>query len=250
MKNMPAVATHLIIVVGLFMLCPVFASSQEPPPQPVPFPAPIPAEQLWLKGFKPLPVEKSGPGMFRIGDIKINKEQRSISFPAEVNMSRGLLEYVLVRLGGKTHESLLKTSCDPYNLQIAFLLLGFEGTDRPLAFQGDPGTPKGEPIDLTLEYVASDGKPVTLRPEQWIEIRTESRKNDVQRLEWLYTGSIVINGRFLAQSDGSIIALYHDPVALIDNASPGGESDKIWFVKEGSLPPVGTSVTVTVKAKK
>jgi hypothetical protein len=188
--------------------------------------------------------------MFRIGDIKINKEQRSISFPALVNMSKGLLEYLLVRIGGKTHESLLRTTCEPYNLQIAFLLLGFEGTDRPLAFQGDPGTPKGDPVDLTIEYVNSDGKPVTLRPELWVEMRTDSRKNDVKRLEWVYTGSIVVNGHFIAQSDGSIIALYHDPVAMIDNASPGGESDKIWFVKEGALPPVGTPVTVTIKAKK
>ena len=188
--------------------------------------------------------------MFRIGDIKINKKQRTISFPAEVNMSRGLLEYVLVRIGGKTHESLLRTLCEPYNLQIALLLLGFEGTDRPLAFQGDPGIPRGEPVDLIIEYIASDGKPVILHPEQWLEIRNDSRKNDAQRLEWRYTGSIAVNGRFLAQSDGSIIALYHDPVAMIDNASPGGESDKIWFVKEDALPPVGTPVTVTVKAKK
>jgi hypothetical protein len=50
--------------------------------------------------------------------------------------------------------------------------------------------------------------------------------------------------------EGSIIAIYHDPAALIDNASEGGESDKVWFVREGASPPVGTPVTVTIKRKK
>jgi len=81
-------------------------------------------------------------------------------------------------------------------------------------------------------------------------MRTGSADKDIKSLDWLYTGSIVVNGRFIAQSEGSIAALYHDPVAMIDNASAGGESDKVWFVKEGAAPPVGTPVTVTIRAKK
>jgi len=54
-------------------------------------------------------IEKVSPGVFRIGDVLINKQERSVTFPAEVNLDRGLLEYLLVRMGGKTHESLLRT---------------------------------------------------------------------------------------------------------------------------------------------
>jgi hypothetical protein len=69
-------------------------------------------------------------------------------------------------------------------------------------------------------------------------------------MTWVYTGSFSYQGRFVAQDSGSIAAIWHDPVALIDNASPGGESNRIWFVKEGTVPPVGTPVEVVIKPAK
>src|SRR5919108_5617454 len=64
-------------------------------------------------------VERIAPGVFRLGNITIDKTAQSISFPAVVNMKEGLLEYLLVRTGGKTHESLLRTTAEPYQLQVA-----------------------------------------------------------------------------------------------------------------------------------
>jgi hypothetical protein len=195
-------------------------------------------------------VEKISPGNFRIGDIEINKNKKSISFPASINMDKGLLEYLLVQGAGKTYESLFRTKVQPYDLQIAFLLLGFEGTDNPLSFQGASEKPKGEPVEITVTY-DKRGKTVEIKPEEWILTKTkEGKDKNVGALEWVFTGSVIIDGRFLAQIEGSIIAIYRDPAALIDNASPGGESDEVWFVKEGAIPPVGTPVTVTIKAKK
>lgn len=78
----------------------------------------------------------------------------------------------------------------------------------------------------------------------------DDKRRDVPKLHWVYTGSVVQNGRFVAQVGGSIVALYHDPAAMVDNASPGGESDKIWFVREDAVPPVGTPVMVTIRSKK
>jgi len=230
--------------------------------QPIPGPSPaseIPPLPGMLQPFprqsqSPLSVEKVGPGLFRLGKIEIDKKKRAVRFPAQVNMDKGLLEYVLVRSSGKVHESLLRTAVEPYHLQIALLLLGFEGTDRPLTFQGDPERPKGEPIEIIItDSREKDGNPIgqslKVKAEEWVARRIDNDLKDAGALDWVYTGSLVVQGRFLAQSDGSVVALYHDPAALIDNASPGGESDEIWFVKEGVVPPVGTPVTVTIKAK-
>jgi hypothetical protein len=201
-----------------------------------------------------MPVEKVSPGVFRLGEIRIYKETRSIAFPAKVNMDKGLLEYILVRSSGKTHESLFRTDVDPYHLQIAFLLLGFEGTDRPIAEQGSEQTPKGDMVEIAIDYMkrggdAVGGGNVRIKTEEWVVKKINNSFKDTGKLDWVYTGSVVTQGQFLAQSSGSIIAIYHDPAALIDNASPGGESDKIWFVKEGSVQPVGTPVTIIIKAK-
>lgn len=179
-----------------------------------------------------------------MGEILIDRHAGSISFPAELNMDTGLLEYLLVRTGGKTHESLLRTKTQPYHLQLACLLLGMEGTRAPLAAQGAPEPPDGEPVEITLEL--SDGRVVA--PEGWMLHSVAGVKKDIARIRWVFTGSLVHDGSFAAQADGSIIAVYHDPVAMIDNASPGGEDDRIWYVRDGAVPPAGTPVTVVIRA--
>ncbi len=191
------------------------------------------------------PVRKVAPGVFRLGEIQIHKGSVSVTFPAVVNMDRGLIEYLLVRSTGKTHESLLRTEVDPYLLNIAFLLLGLEGTDRPLAEQGAVETPTGERVSIMLVH-RKEGKTRSIPAESWIS-RRRGKKAESPDMTWVYTGSMVMQGRFLASQQGSIVAVYHDPAALVDHTTPGGESDEIWFVKEGTVPPAGTPVTVVVR---
>lgn len=223
-----------------------------PPPQPgiVQPPPPTPGELQDRHTFRVSPPELVSPGIYRIGEILVNKTNRTISFPAVVNMNKGLLEYLLVRNGGKTHEALFRTEIEPYNLQIACLLLDLIGTDKPLPFQGAPDKPKGDPVSIMIQLDPKDSRAKAINPKDWITQIVDGAKRDVSDLQWIFTGSVVMNGRFASQVDGSIIALYHDPVAMIDNASPGGEIDKIWFVNEQTTPPIGTPVTITIKPAK
>lgn len=195
-------------------------------------------------------IEKIGGGVFKIGEIMINKPARTISFPAQVNMDKGMLEYLIVHRAGKTHESLLRTSISPYHLQVAFILLGYEGTDKRLEGQGAPDRPKGEPVRISVADVAGkESKPFLV--EEWLVNRVGEEFRDIKPLDWVFCGSFVTpEGYFMSQETGSIAAIWHDPVAIIDNASPGGESNRIWFVKQGTVPPVGTAVTVTIKPAK
>ena len=193
--------------------------------------------------------QQTGTGYFRVGDVLVNKAERSISFPAEVNMDKGMLEYLLVHRKGKTHESLLRTLVEPYNLQVAFLLLGFVATDKQLAGQGDPTPPTGERVRITI---ISDTGPrkVVIPVEKWLLNKFGAVVRDVEPMNWVYSGSYSIQGRFMSQESGSIIAIWHDPFALIDNASPGGNSNAIWFVKTGTVPAVGTPVEVIITPAK
>ena len=195
-------------------------------------------------------VEKVAPGIYRLGEISIDKRQKGISFPAKVNMDKGLLEYLLVRDGGKTHESLLRTAVAPIDLQVALLLVGLEGADEHQAAQGDPGKPGGERVEISLTYPDAAGKAISVGPQAWIARKTGEKLAQADKFSWVFTGSMIRDQRFLAQAEGSIIAVYHDPVALVDNTSAGAESDLHWFVNEKSVPRVGTPVTVTIRAAK
>lgn len=213
-------------------------------------PPPAPIKQPFQQPAGPMPtLEKVGNGLYRLGDIVVDRNTRSITFPAQVNMDKGMLEYLIVHRKGKTHESLLNTLVDPYNLQIAFLLLGFEGTDQRLAMQGDRATPKGDAIGISISRKTGTNTEV-IAAEQWLANKFGDEIKDVPAMSWVYTGSFSYQGRFVAQDSGSIAAIWHDPVALIDNATPGGESNRIWFVKQGTVPPVGTPVEVTIKPVK
>src|SRR5688572_29653218 len=49
-------------------------------------------------------VVKVGPGRFQIGEVRISQPERTVSFPATVNLRDGNIEYVVVAVTGKTHE--------------------------------------------------------------------------------------------------------------------------------------------------
>lgn len=241
---------------SLILAYPAFGQSAPPAPQPLPpgtvKPVLPPPHQLAPKPQRLMPeqpvVQKIGPGLFALGEVRLNKSAKSISFPAVVNMNKGMLEYILVRNGGKTHESLFRTSVDPLQVHYAMLLIGAEGTDQPLARQGDTETPKGNPVEIAVSYL-KEGKMTSYRPESWVSKKLDDKMVDAGSLQWVFTGSMTSNGRFMAQAEGSIIAIFRDPSALFDNASPGGESDRIWFVNESAVPPVGTPVTLTINLK-
>src|SRR6476660_3385606 len=72
-------------------------------------------------------VKEISPGILQLGDVKINKRQRTVSFPAVVNLRHGAMEYLLVGSWGKVHESILRTETDPYRIHLAMLLLGAKG---------------------------------------------------------------------------------------------------------------------------
>ncbi len=253
-----------LVFLAVFLTAPALSWAQTPAPQPPPRalpgdlppsppPAPRPPPPFSAPPELPQqvnPLKRIAPGIFRLGDIEIDKNNKSVSLPVFVNMDRGLLEYLLVRTGGKTHESLLRTNVQPYDLQIAFLLIGFEGTDKPAGFQGAPEKPRGEHVSISLSNKKTDGKLTTFNPEECIVKMVKNKPGRLKNINWVFTGSFIANGDFQAQREGSIVAIFHDPAALIDNASEGGETDKVWYVNEGVCPPVGTPLTLTIKSVK
>ncbi len=198
----------------------------------------------------PPPVKEIAPGVFEVGGVRIFKKENRVEFPAQVNMTHGLLEYLLVSAGGKLHESLLKTAIEPSNLQIALLMLGLEGTSQPLKEQGDPATPQGDPVTIWVTVKNGDsGK--KLRIEEWVAIKDQTGETSpMKHNDFVFTGSIVRNGIFMAQMDKSIVALFHDPLAMFDNPAPEGGSDEVWYVNRKAVSPAGTDVIVNIQAKK
>ena len=203
-----------------------------------------------------MPIREIRPGLFALGEVQIDKEQRTVSFPARLNLDQGPMEYFLVASWGKTHESILKTDTEPFRIHLAMLLLD---TNAAPAAAGSNGPPvsiggfishpsnvrlPGEAVSIELRWTVN-GRETRKRAEEMI---FNTDQNSVMRTgDWVYTGSRVAEGLFLAEIDGSVVSLVTDAEALINNEGAGHDNDQIWVPNTNNLPPSNTLVTVTLK---
>jgi hypothetical protein len=190
------------------------------------------------------PLKQIRPGVFELGQVRLDKDKRTVSFPASVNLREGHIEYLVVTAAGKTHESLLRTTAEPYHLQVALLLLGAKGAGTN-ALPEDPAKPlPGDKVEIDLSWSA-DGRTNSFRAEEFVHDR--KAKGPARRGDWIYIGSRLRDDGFAAQLDGSIISLITDADALINSPRPGREDDDNWLVRTDNLPPLHAPVEVRIR---
>jgi hypothetical protein len=190
------------------------------------------------------PLKQIQPGVFELGQVRWDKDKRTVSFPASVNQREGNIEYVVVTATGKTHESLLRTTAEPYHLQLAFLLLGAKGAGTNNLPEEPVNPLPGEKVEVEFNWNV-DGKMQRFRAEEFVHDRKAN--GPARRGDWIYTGSRLREDGFAAQLDGSIVSLITDADALINNPRPGREDDDNWLVRTNNLPPLHAPVEVTIR---
>ena len=184
------------------------------------------------------PSKEIAPGIFQIGAVRLDKEKRTIQFPAAVNMTNGLVEYFVVTGTGKLHESILKTDTEPSQIHVAMLLLGANDSStnaRSTNVVGDK---------MSVEVSWKTG-PTNKRVRAENLVFDSKAKLPMSNEGWIYNGSKVIGGTFIAQRDGSIVSIISDPLALANSAQADRDNDEIWFVNTNSVPPLNAKVEVT-----
>jgi len=190
------------------------------------------------------PLKQIRPGVFELGLVRLDKDKRTVSFPAFVNLREGNIEYVVVTATGKTHESLLRTTAEPYHLQLAFLLLGAKGAGTDSLPEDPAKSLPGDRVEIDLSWSA-DGRTNSFRAEDFVHDRKAN--GPAPRGDWIYTGSRLREDGFAAQLDGSIVSLITDADALLNSPRPGREDDDNWLVRTNHLPSLHAPVEVTIK---
>lgn len=214
----------------------------------------------------PQPPEVAAPairelpdGRWMVGSMLLDKARGRLEIPARVNMIEGLVEYVLVHKTGKSHESLFVTDIQPYHVQIAMLLLGAKGADHGKLTNAPPSGPinnadlaaaqppvQGTGTELTVHW-RENGTNRTARVDRFMFDRKRGR--EMVRSPWNFTGSVVWQGAFIAQIEGSIIALITDVGAIFNSTLPDRDADATWHVRTAEVPRLNTPVTIRVSLK-
>lgn len=197
------------------------------------------------------PVKDLGDGRFRIGHVEVDSARKTITLPATVHMDSGRVEYVLVTRSGKIHEAVFVTDAEPSHVHLAALLLGIKpaadlGPDHAAAPLGTTGVVQawiqwdrnGPPARLSLTDTVTLAHPETGKPI-----------GPLPSGLWLYNGSRVEQGSFLADRDGSLISLIRDPDALINNPGASRDDDEIHVPHALRLPKVKTPVRVVLRVR-
>ncbi len=201
------------------------------------------------------PDPKGRPDDYELGPIKINSARREVRIPCQLNMADGILEYALVHENGKTHESLLRTTVSPMEMNIALLLCHFEPHIKEAAQYLKEPTPMtqarmAQPMEheganrmrLTLEWKDASGQTRTAPIGAWIRDK-QTGKPSGQDI-WTFTGSFISQTGFAAEHDGSHIAIYFDLVSLVNFPDKNNGNDENWIVESQAVPPVDTPVTL------
>lgn len=219
------------------------------PAQPVPS-----REEAEAALAKALKVTQLDDNRYLIGRVEINKITKTISFPAQIEKRSGPIEYALVTSKGKTHESLLSTNASPTHLHLAALLLGIQPKTPVLNAQGGLVTPKEAAIEIRVSWRKNGPDAehslasLILAPPFKVDTSdysvSDARTLPMKQRLWCYNGSSFYNGRFLAEQDGSFIAMMSDGHALINNPLPSRQRDDLFTPHAKLLPADGVPVTV------
>lgn len=240
------IRSAVLLLAATFVLC----------ADPVPVePRTLPAPDQPVAPVEPA-VKKLDDGRLQIGDVIFNPKTREIRFPTKVNMAGGeLLEFALVHANGKVHESLLLTETSAMDINLAFKLLRYPASSEFYAIIEPDGTmsnqfpevpedvKKAARIDISVEWQDA-GKTRTARLNEWIAHGTTGDAMPAD--PWVYGGSGIHDGKFVADVTGDYIAIFLSNAALINFSGKDNNSDEVWTPFPKRVPPEGTNVTVII----
>ncbi len=171
----------------------------------------------------------------KLGDITIHRREREISFPGNVNLVFGDLEVLIAMPHGRVHESLLSSTIDPLQLQLALLLLGAENGARTGGGQISQGT------IVLIDVQPEGGKRVPV--EDWL--LNKRTKEGMEKNGWVFVGSSFMNNmNCLAKKEGNIVNILSFGNTILDNPAPTGDEDNLIVVNRKKVAPLRKAVTV------
>lgn len=217
-------------------------------------PKSLPAPDQVVEPVKPN-VEKLDGNRFRIGKVVFDRSTREIRFPARVNMTEGLLEFLVVHENGKVHESLFITDTSPTDINLALTLLRYSASRELYPLPNETGgvtdkypdvpedVKQGARVALFIEREES-GTTRRVPANEWIQHAVKS--THMPSGPWVYGGSEFHDGKFVPETTGDLIAIFVAPSALINYPGADNRDDTVWLVYPKRVPAEGTHVQIVI----
>lgn len=238
----------------LFILVPAIATVALAQESPSPAPALEPAAEKAAEPVKPS-VKKLDGTRYQTGGVIFDQKTREIRFPAVVNMTEGLLEFLIVHKNGKVHEALLATEISPIHLNLAFTLLRYPPSRELYPLPNETGDVSDKFPDVPPEIKAAarvsidaewkDGDRIRRLPvNEWIQ--HEVKSTSMPAGPWVYGGSDFTNGKYAPETTGDITSIFMSVASVLYYPGVDYNNDDVWTPFPKRVPEPGTPVTVII----
>lgn len=205
--------------------------------------APPPPDRL-TEAMRTADMNALGEGKYRLGEVLIDQTKKELALKGMVNLNSGPMELIACATGGRTHESVLIMDVEPIHLQTSLLLIGLQ-PGRNIRWEGDTRVPEGSGVIIEVTWELGGIEHIYRAEDLVMDVTS---KKTMPHTAWIFTGSQIINGRFMAQEEKSLITTYRFPYTIIDNPLPSGTDDELYVANTLLLPPVGTPVNMIITA--
>ncbi|MEY3896556.1 MAG: hypothetical protein RLZZ214_2076 [Verrucomicrobiota bacterium] len=236
----------------LVPICTSLALAQDQSPvEPVSLPAPDQAVEPVTPAVKKLDATR-----YQIGGVVFDEKSREIRFPTRVNMTEGLLEFLIVHQNGKVHEALLSTEISPTQLNLAFTLLRYTASKELYPLPNETGGTSGNfpevpaeikaaaRVTIDVEWSDAEGKVRRVPVNEWIQHAVKT--SAMPAGPWVYGGSVFNETSFAAEASGDVAAIFLSMEALLNYPGEDNSDDTVWTPFPKRVPPQGTHVTVII----
>ena len=190
-------------------------------------------------------LKKIGEDKFRFGEVMIDQKNRILEFNATSNQRNGLIEYALVHESGKTHEALFRTKVRPQIFHACFLLFRHPREDR---FFENLWSEKPNKLDFSKSRIRTEvqwDENGSTYKRSLAELAFNSKnQQSLKQNAFIFTGSKKIEGTYLAELSGSMIAVYADEEAVINSSDHDSNNDDVWLANEKQMPELETPVRI------
>ena len=211
-------------------------------------------------------------------------EKRCVDLEGTICLEKGLLELIACTKGSKEHESIVAVSAKAMHIHMGLLLLGANNGHPAMRKPVDEKKtrwvnvpPRGDSIDVFLVTTNKDGKLIE-KPISDFIVRSSERVDEVDgavivapnqtekrggeqetRLPhtFIFAGShLRDNGpgprQYLADLSGNVISIasFGDELLCLPFHQTQENGALMWQVKPGTLPKVGTKITLRLRPRK
>jgi len=195
-------------------------------------------------------VEDLGQGKYRIGDIEVDKPRRLITVPGVMlpyEDGKAIEFLATTRHGYKSYESVLMLEANAFEFNLACILIGLDSKQSVSPeYHFDPKPVKGDPVSIRISWENRSGK----HDYDAVELLKTGNAKPAATSVWSYTGSMFMEGdRYLAQMDGVLIGLVHDPASIIEHRDGLGLGRLgAVTVNPDKAPDSGQAVKLSIRA--